>query len=325
MAKKIKIGLIGAGAVASKHLDVIKAIDWIEAVGITSRTISKAEKLAQEYGISFCTEDIDYLIEQSKPDALMVLVSADQIYPVALNLISYGLPLFIEKPAGLTPDEAKNLAELAKKHSLATMVGYNRRYYSVFHKGLEIIRKHGPLFGVFIEGHERMWLRADKLSENMRSQWIFSNGTHTIDLLRFFGGEVTNLQSMAHRYIESRGDQFAAVMELASGAIGQYCAHWYSPGGWRVVLYGQGATVEFKPLESGQWTDKEFKTYSIEPDKVDTEYKPGFFRQMEAFGGLVAEGKFQWPMLDLEGAYKTMTLAEGLSSNVSDKNLVLEK
>ena len=323
---KVKLGLIGAGWVAQQHLKVIQAIDWIEPIGITSRTKSKAEHLAKEYGINICTDSIKSLVKDAKPDALLVLVSEDQMYTVATAVIPYGLPLFIEKPAGLTPEENHKLAQLAKEYSIKTMVGFNRRYYSIFHKGMEIIKKHGSLMGVAVEGHERIWLQHnEKVSRNVLSHWIFANSTHTIDLLRFFGGEPKEFSSIAHRYIEPRGDQFAAVMKLESGAIGQYTAHWYSPGGWSVVLYGDGVTVKFKPLENGQWTDKNFKTYEIGPDEIDIKFKPGFYNQMVAFGRLVRDGKFEWPMLDLEGAYKTMLLAEQMSSNVSDRTLAIKK
>lgn len=316
---KVKLGIIGAGNIARQHLSVIRDIEGMDAVGITSRTKVKAQDLAKEYNIPVCADDIDSLIKEAKPDALMVFVSPDQIYAVTASLMALGLPLFIEKPPGLAPDETRILAELAQKHSIQTMVGFNRRYYSIFHKGIDMIRKHGPLMGIMVEGHERMWLRADRLAKNIRSQWIFVNSTHTIDLLRFFGGEPINMKAIGHRYLEPRGDQFAAIMETESGAIGQYSAHWYSPGGWRVVLYGDGVTVEFKPLEDGRWMDRDFKLHKIEPDQVDIKYKPGFFKQMQAFRKLVAEGDLQWPMLDLEGAYKTMQLAEKMSSQLCDR------
>ena len=308
-----RVGLIGAGAIARKHLDVIRGIDWIEAVGITSRTQSKAEQVAREYEIPVCANDPDTLITKAKPDALMLLVSADHMYKVCSDVIPCGLPLFIEKPPGITPDETKNLVELAKDYSVRTMVGYNRRFYSVFHKGIEVIRKNGELMGVRVEGHERFWKLADRLKESVRSKWIYANSTHTIDLLRFFGGEPSNVCAIARSHIEKNGDQFAAVMELDSGAIGHYTAHWYSPGGWSVVLYGEGVTVEFKPLESGRWIDKQFKTYNIEPDEVDVRYKPGFYAQMEAFGKMVRDGKLSWPGQDLDAAYQTMMLAQKIS------------
>ncbi len=317
--KKIRLGLIGAGWVARQHLESIKAVDWIETAGITSRTRSKAEQLASEYRIPACLDNLESLVQQTSPDALMILVSEDQLFNVTSLALRCKLPLFIEKPAGLSPEETFKLSELARQQSVPTMVGFNRRYYSIFRKGLDIICQHGPLLGVAVEGHERMWRirEGKKFSECVMENWFYLNSTHTIDLLRFFGGEVKAVKSIARRYIERGGDQFAAIVELESGAIGQYNAHWYSPGGWKVVLYGDGVTVEFKPLEKGFWTDKDFKTHEIEPDEPDVKFKPGFFRQLEAFGNLVRYGKSEWPMLDLSGAYKTMLLAKEIGANLS--------
>lgn len=309
----LRIGLIGAGAIARKHLDVIRDIDGIEAVGVTSRTYTKAEHLAGDYDIPVCAADVEALVKEAKPDALMIFVSFDQMFTVSSQVIPLGLPLFIEKPPGLTCDETKKLVDLAEKHSVRTMVGYNRRFYSIFHKGIEIIRKNGELMGVRIDGHERFWKLTDNLKEPVRSQWIYANSTHTIDLLRFFGGEPSEISAISQSRIEKNGDQFVAVMELESGAIGHYVAHWYSPGGWAVVLYGEGITVEFKPLESGRWTDKQFNTFDIEADDVDLKYKPGFYAQMEAFGRMVRDGKLPWPGQDLESAYLTMILAQKIS------------
>ena len=40
----IRIGIIGAGYIASKHLEVIDQIKGLKVIGITSRTLSKAKK-----------------------------------------------------------------------------------------------------------------------------------------------------------------------------------------------------------------------------------------------------------------------------------------
>ena len=313
MKEKIRIGLIGAGWAAQKHLEVIQAMDGMEAVAVTSRTRARAEQLAGQFHIRECFDDVATLVQKAKPDALMVLVNEDQIFPVAAQAIPYGLPLFIEKPAGLTPQENLELVRLAEQYSVRTMVGFNRRFYSVFHKGLEIIRQHGPLLGVFVEGHERMWRvrEGKRFSAKIMEQWVYANSTHLIDLFRFFGGEPKDIRAIAQsRFGETLGDQFAAIMELESGAIGQYQAHWYSPGGWRVVLFGDRVTVEFKPLEQGRWTDKEFKTRDIQPEKEDTQFKAGFYNQMVAFRDLVRDKKSVWPLSDLQDSYKTMLLAQ---------------
>ena len=112
---------------------------------------------------------------------------------------------------------------------------------------------------------------------------------------------------------EALGDQFGAVIEFKSGAIGQYQAHWYSPGGWRVVLYGDGVTVEFKPLETGVWTGKDFQPQAIEPEECDKKFKAGFYQQLVAFGKLVRGEKLAWPLQDLPGSYATMVLAKKIT------------
>lgn len=314
-SRELRLGIIGAGKIAAQHLGVLAEIPKVRVVGITSRTRARAEALATQFGIERVSANADALVREARPDALLILVSVASIFEVVRDAIAFGLPLFIEKPAGMTAAETAELAEAARKRGISTMVGYNRRYYSIFQRGLEIVRRHGPLMAVMVEGHERMAaIRATgKHPEPVLSAWLYANGTHTIDLLRYFGGEVTTAHCLAHRYEEPLGDQFAAIMEFDSGAMGEYSSHWLSPGGWRVALCGRGVTVEFKPLEAGRWTDASGRVHDILPDEMDRRFKPGFYHQMQAFCELARGGAPTWPLQDLEGAHRTMLLAERMS------------
>ncbi|MFA5844092.1 MAG: Gfo/Idh/MocA family oxidoreductase [Coriobacteriia bacterium] len=317
----VRIGLIGAGWVAERHLEAIARIEGVEAAGVCARTRERSVPLAAKHGVAIVADSVGELVEKAQPDALMVLVSEEAVHDVALEAMRFGLPLFVEKPAGLTPEENHDLACRAEEACLLSMVGFNRRFYSVFRKGLDIVRVHGRLLGVTVEGHERMWRirEGGKFSDRVLDEWIYANSVHTIDLMRFFGGEVLSVHSLARRaYGEAHGDQFAALMELDGGAIGTYQANWYSPGGWRAVLYGDGVTVEFRPLEEGRWTGKSFETHVIEPDPEDVGVKVGYVRQMEAFARLVREGVLEPPALDLRGSYETMALAQRMCAEVED-------
>ena len=309
----IKLGIIGAGNIAAKHLEVIRDIESLTVTGITSRTLRKADTLAKEFKIPEVYQSSEELIEQGKPDALLILVSADQIFAVAQNVMPFKLPVFIEKPPGLHPAQTEYLAEMSDKFNIPNMVGYNRRYYSIFHKGLDIVRSRGKLLGVAIEGHERFWNVADRVNDSIRLNWIFGNSTHTIDLLRFFGGEIKTISTVRKIYREKKGDQFCSAMEFDSGALGNYLAHWYSPGGWVARLFGEGVTVEFKPLEKGVYTDTDFNTHEIIPDDIDIKYKPGFFKQMEEFKRLIETNELNWPGQNLKQIHATMLLAENIS------------
>ena len=164
----IRLGIIGAGNIAQEHLKVIEAMDGVSAVGITSRTKSKAEELARKYDVEEVFKNVDDLINKCNPNALMILVSANQLYEVTKKLIPSQIPLFIEKPPGLVPEETNILMELAEKYNTINMVGFNRRYYSIFHKGLVVIKNYGRLLGVSIEGHERFWKVANRKPQNIK-------------------------------------------------------------------------------------------------------------------------------------------------------------
>jgi predicted dehydrogenase len=289
-------------------------MDGVKAEGITSRTISKAKELATTFDIDEVYKDIDNLVKKCALDGLMILVSVNQIFDITKKMIPAQIPLFLEKPPGLMPGQTKTLVELAEKHGTKNMVGYNRRYYSIFHKGIELINQNGGLLGLAVEGHERFWkIARGDMPDEVRENWVYANSTHTIDLLRFFGGKIKSISSLSKSLKEKNGDQFVVSMEFESGTLGTYTSHWYSPGGWTAVLFSEGVTVKFEPLEKGVWIDTNLREYEIHPDEVDVKYKPGFYRQMEAFRKLVSNGKVEWPGQDLEEVYRTMRLAQQIA------------
>ena len=320
MKDMVRLGVVGAGNIAVKHLEALQGVAGASVVGIASRTRAKAEALAARFAIPCVADDLEGLLREARPDGLLVLVSVSSIAAVTRQAMQTGLPLFVEKPTGLSTAESGELARLASELGVRSMVGYNRRYYSVFHQGLEVIRRHGPLLGLLVEGHERIdAVRATgRHPQAVLDGWIYANATHTIDLLRLFGGEVEEMHCLAHRRREPFGDQFAAIMNFDSGALGEYSAHWLSPGGWRVMLSGQGVTVEFKPLEAGVWVDAKGQRHEIAPSEEDQRYKPGFHGQMAAYCRLVRGEDPGWPAQDLAGAHRTMLLAERMTAAVAD-------
>ena len=108
----LKLGIIGAGYIAEKHLEVISKIRRLKVVGITSRTFSKAKKLANKFGIKNIYLDYVSLFNNNKLDGILILVSPEEIYPVLNQIIPYRIPFFVEKPPGLSFFEIqKNIYE----------------------------------------------------------------------------------------------------------------------------------------------------------------------------------------------------------------------
>ncbi len=313
----LRIGLIGAGNVARQHLLALARIPELQPVALASRTRAKAQALADEFGVAQVFDTPQDLVAQARPEALMVLVSVEHMAPVALSCLEFGLPLFLEKPVGLSSAEGLTVAEAAKRRGVACMVGYNRRHYSIFARGLARVLERGRLLAVHVEGSERMpFVRGlNRFPEEVLRGWIFANATHTIDLLRHFGGEPEVVHALCASLSEPRGDQFAACLRFPGGITGSYTANWLSPGGWGVTLKGLGVTAEFKPLETCRVSYADGTTETLEADEDDRAVKPGFCGQLRAFADMVRSGRLAAPSQDLFGALETMRLAERLCAD----------
>ena len=309
MNKKF-LGIIGAGYIAEKHLEVINKIKNLEVVAITSRTNTKAKKLAKKFSINTVSEDLDDLIKKNYIDAVLILVPPEEMFSTISRVIKYKIPFFTEKPPSLNFLELKKLCQKVKKNNITNMVGYNRRYYSTFNKGLEIINNKGKLLGFLIEGHERFWKVIKSVNKVNRENWLYSNASHTIDLIRFFGGEIKNIAINKSSHIEKNGDQISISLKFYNNVIGTYISNWYSPGGWSVRLFGEGVTVKIEPLEYAVWYDEKMKIHTIKKDINDLKYKPGFYNQMIAFQKLLETGILEHPAQDLKEISKTFNLVK---------------
>ena len=265
----INLGLIGAGNIAHRHLEVISKIADFNIFGITSRTLNKAKELKNKFSIHKIYNNNQSLIEDNAIDALLVLASPENNFEISKQLIESKKIFFVEKPPALNFKDMKKLCYLAKEYDSINMVGLNRRHYSIFHKGIDLIKQNGSLLGISVEGHERFWNIQNHKNQLIKNSWLYVNSIHTIDLLRFFGGNIKESFFLNESINQENGDQFASIFKFTSGTLGSYISNWHSPEGWSVRLFGDGITVEFKPLEQGRYFDKSNQTGIIKPNKED--------------------------------------------------------
>src|SRR5262245_14633097 len=187
--EKTRVAVIGAGFFAEKHLEVVSAFSDVELVGISGRGNARIHPLADRFAIKERFSNYEQMIETTRPDAVLVLVNASNIFSVAANCLERGLPTLLEKPPGLRVAETKKLRDLAQANGCLNMVGLNRRFYSVARQARELIAATGPLVSVVVEAPERLAGIKGVHPAEIVERLIFANGIHSIDLLRFFGGD----------------------------------------------------------------------------------------------------------------------------------------
>ena len=313
---RLTIGIIGAGAMARRHLDVLRTLQDIEIVAASSRGKERLQKLAFDYHIPREFRDNNEMLETVKPDAVIVAVSAPNVYQVASTCIQHGVSALIEKPPGLTAEETRKLVQSSKKVEGQFMAGLNRRFYGIIQNANRLANETGGLVSVMVQYTENLApLRAKKIHPpEIFEHWLAADAIHCIDLLRFFGGETRTVSALSSRW--KTGDSYGALIRFRNKAIGHFIANLTSPGRWKAVLYGLDMRIDVCPLEEGRVSKRDGTVTELKIDEMDTKFKPGFYRQDNYFIDHVRRNMpIERPAANLEDALETMLLVETIANS----------
>jgi predicted dehydrogenase len=310
--------VIGAGNIAEKHLEVLAAFDDVETVALSSSGHPRIHALAARFKIERTFTDYRLMLDTVQADTVLVLVSVVRIPEVAGECLRRGMPTLLEKPPGLSAADTKGLLEIAAETRCLNMVALNRRFYSVMRRAREAVLEAGPLVSVLVEAPEHLApLKAAGFHPaEVVERFLFANGIHCIDLLRYFGGEVEEVYAMAGRWAADQKDSFNALLRFQSGATGHYVSNWTSPARWSVTLYGLDRRIVLCPLERGVLFERDGTEQLLAVDEADTLFKPGLFAQNRYFLDCLKEGRpISYPAADLADTLKTMELIEAIGGS----------
>jgi len=273
----IRVGIIGAGYMADHHLKVLGAIEVAEVTSITSRTYESASKMSQKWGIKNVFESHVEMLDSGEVDVVFICPSVDAMFSITKDVLERSIPCLIEKPVSLSVDDAKQLSDLAAQNNVKTTVGCNRRFISTIVGAKMACQELGGLRHMNVVAHEPISeiAASGQYDEDVITNWIFANGIHCIDLIRFFVGNVEEVVST------SEGQNYSAMIK--SGDItGCYVSRSDSKGRWSITLDCVKGRVTLCPLEKTV-IQSGSDTQTINLSDIDKEFKPGLFDQNSSF------------------------------------------
>lgn len=291
MNKKQPILLIGAGYMGMEFAKALKALGK-EFITI-GRGAESAKEFEKEIGQKVFVGGIDkYLKETSKiSNNAIVAISEEQIGTATIKLINAGVKeILAEKPGGADFQEIKKVSKLASSKKAKVYLGYNRRFYASVAEAKKIIKKDGGVLSLFFDFTEAVHkivplVRAPGVKEN----WFLHNSTHVIDMAFYLAGLPKKFTAQVSKSLSwhPAGAIFTGSGTLENGGLFSYHANWKSAGRWAVEIMTRKHKLIFKPLEKLQV--QEIGSFAVEDysidDKVDLDFKPGIYKELEAFFG----------------------------------------
>src|SRR5271156_3827850 len=133
-AKKLRVGMIGAGEVAQViHIPTLQLLDHLYSiVAICDISKKSADHCASKFSIPAAT-DPEEILNDPEIDVVFVLTSDEfhDLYTVAA--LQHGKHVFVEKPMTLSIPSAKRIVDAERTaNGPSVFVGYMRRYAPSF-------------------------------------------------------------------------------------------------------------------------------------------------------------------------------------------------
>ena len=116
-----------------------------------------------------------------------------------------------------------------------------------------------------------------------------ANSSHVIDLAFYLGGQPTELSSYTAGKLPWHPNAaiYAGAGKTENNALFSYQANWQAPGRWALEFLTSKHRLIFRPME--QLQIQQLGSVAIEPveidDSLDHDFKPGLYRQVQAFLG----------------------------------------
>jgi len=126
--RKIKVGVIGVGALGRHHARLHNINPEAELVGIYDANPKVAEVISNEFGVKIF-KTIGELSEAC--EAMSIAVPSHLHHQVAIPLLKAGKHLLIEKPIATSVEEAEEMVKLAAENKVVLGVGHVERFNPV--------------------------------------------------------------------------------------------------------------------------------------------------------------------------------------------------
>ncbi len=317
----MKLGIIGCGligmkrAAADKELSVVAAADLVR---------DRAEGLCSRFGGVPTTAWKDVLA--SDADIVVIATTHDQLALLALEAVKAGKHVLLEKPGARCAAELEPVARVATEQGLKVKVGFNHRFHPSLLKARQIVDagKLGPL--MFVRGryghggrlgYDKEWRFNAAISGGGE---LLDQGSHLIDLSRWFLGEFSSCHGVLPRYYWNGTVEDNCFMTLSTVA-GQ-CAHLHATWTeWKNMfsfeITGRDGKLAIDGL-GGSYGTEQLAFYKMLPEMGPPETTiwqypfpdTSWAREMKELVNAIQENRA--PMGDVHDAIKTLAVIDTL-------------
>jgi len=128
MARKIRVGIIGAGGISRQHVKGYRKCPNAEVIATCDVVAERARAQAEEYGIPRWFKSDTAMLKLDELDAVSVCTPNYAHKRVAVKALRAGKHVLVEKPIAMNAREAQAMIDAAREAGKKLQVGLDKRF-----------------------------------------------------------------------------------------------------------------------------------------------------------------------------------------------------
>ncbi|TYL52722.1 Gfo/Idh/MocA family protein [Agromyces mariniharenae] len=234
----LRAAIVGTGAIANAHAEVLLATPGAELVAVVDRDRSHADAFAERWGVPTVFDTLAELLASGVADVLHVCTPPGVHAEQSIAALDAGLHVVCEKPAALSLDELDAMTDAASRNDRRLAVVFQQRTGSAA-AHVRSLLDSGAIGRPLVATCETLWYRDPAyFAVPWRGKWATEGGgptlglgIHQIDLLAWLLGDWASVQGQLWRLDRETQmeDVSTAVIAFAGGTIASVITSALSP------------------------------------------------------------------------------------------------
>lgn len=223
--------LIGAGGISKAYAQAFVEGLPFKLVGVADVNIDAARQVAEMVNAE-AFDDIEQMCVELKPTAAIVCTPPNTHAQICIDVMNLGIHVLCEKPLAISSHDARRMIAAAKTNDVVFTMGSKFRFVEDVQEARRIIDS-GKLGNIVL--FENTFAGVCDMSERWNSNpavsgggVLIDNGTHSIDIMRFLLGSLTELQVVEGRRVQNLDVECTARLfaRNEAGAMGSIDLSW---------------------------------------------------------------------------------------------------
>ncbi|HEY9651038.1 MAG TPA: Gfo/Idh/MocA family oxidoreductase [Coleofasciculaceae cyanobacterium] len=267
MSQKIKFGLIGAGGIAQTYAQTFEHCQSAQLVAVADIRAEAAQAMAQRLGCqSF--DSYQAMFEGAEFDAVIICTPPVTHPEISLYFLERQIHVLCEKPLSIDVKSAQEMLEAANQAGVKLTMASKFRYVEDVIRAKSIVTS--GILGEIVLFENAFTSRVD-----MSSRWnsnsklsgggvLIDNGTHSVDIMRYFLGPLSDVQVVEGKRIQGLPveDTVRIFVQSVSGVVGNIDLSWSinKELDYYIRIYGSQGTIsvgwkesKYRQSSSGDW------------------------------------------------------------------------